>query len=90
MIDDNDEKGLPEEKDFPAASDISLDDILKKQLQALYRVTKQLARNSVGVMTKDDIQSLAVCIRVTMDLKAKENDLLDKLTDEELARLRNK
>lgn len=65
--------------------EVSLDDILGKQLLALARVTKQLVMaSSGGGMTKDEIQSLATCIKVTMDLKAKEKELLDTLTDEEL------
>jgi hypothetical protein len=70
-----------------APGEISLDLIMEKQLQALYRVTKQLARSSILGMTKDEIQSLATCMRVTMDLKAKEKELLDNLSDEDLEKV---
>lgn len=78
-------------KDTPRVSapavdpDLSLDDILKRQLTALNRITIQLTtRSASGDMTKDEIQSLATCIKVTLELKAKESELLDDLTDEEL------
>ncbi len=65
----------------------SLDDMLRRQLTALGRVTAQLTkRATTETMTKDEIQSLATCIKVTMELKAKENELLDGLSDEELAK----
>lgn len=70
--------------------DLSLDDILKRQLLALNRVTVQLTtRSASGDMTKDEIQSLATCIKVTLELKAKENELLDTLSDEELEKAAN-
>ena len=72
-------------------SEVSLDAILDRQLLALHRVTKQLASLSVsGQMTKDEIQSLATCIRVTMDLKAKEKELLDKMSDDDLEKVADK
>lgn len=65
--------------------DISIDSILSKQLLALERVTKQLVfRSTSGEMTRDEIQSLATCIKITLDLKSGEKDLLDSLSDEEL------
>lgn len=66
---------------------ISLDSILDRQLLALHRVTKQLVRLSNGQMTKDEIQSLATCIRITMELKAKEKELLDTMSDEDLEKV---
>lgn len=69
-------------------SDVSLDSILNRQLLALERVTKQLViASSSGSMTKDEIQSLATCIKITLDLKAKEKELIDGMSDEELQRL---
>jgi len=69
-------------------SEISLESILNRQLHILNRVTKQLSLSSSSGLTKDEIQSLATCIRLTMDLKAKENELLDQLSDEELEKLK--
>lgn len=80
----------PEERFMPQKITGSIQDILDTQLLALQRVTQQLVkRSSTEAMTKDEIQSLATCIKVTMELKAKENELLDSLTDEELAALAN-
>ncbi len=68
--------------------DVLLDDILKRQLTALSRVTRQLVLSATaGYMTKDEIQSLATCIKVTMELKMKENELLEALTDEDLEKI---
>ncbi len=69
---------------------ISIDSILANQLEALARVSKQLLQQSKGfVLSKDEIQSLATCIKVTMDLKARENELLEGLSDEDLEKLSN-
>lgn len=63
----------------------SLDDILARQLTALERVTRQLVlAASSGSMSKEEIQSLATCIKVTLELKSVQNDLLEELSDEEL------
>lgn len=65
--------------------ELSLDDILKRQMMILDRATRHLAmRAATGAMSKDEIQSLATCIKVTMELKLKENELLDTLDDEAL------
>lgn len=67
---------------------LSLDDILERQLLALHRVTRQLTLTSAtGAMTKDEIMSLATCIKITMDLKARENELLEALSDEDLEKV---
>jgi len=64
---------------------LSLDRILEDQLTVLNEVTLQLlGKSKLSNFNKDDIASLATCIKVTMDLKAKEKELLDTLTDEEL------
>ena len=63
----------------------SLDDILNRQLLALERVTRQLvARSTEGNMTRDEIQSLATVIKVTVELKEHEKELIDELSDAEL------
>lgn len=63
-----------------------LDEILRRQLLALERVTIQLTRKSSTAegLTKAEIDSLATCIEVTLKLKAKEKELLDGLSDTEL------
>lgn len=69
-------------------ADLSLDAILSKQLLALERVTKQLLISaSSGAMSNAEIQSLATCIKTTLDLKEREKELLDTLSDEELEKV---
>ena len=62
-----------------------LDDILKRQLVGLARLTQHIVTEiSIGTITKDTPQQLATCIKITMELKSKERELLQDLTDEEL------
>lgn len=65
--------------------ELSLDNILKRQLEALDQVTTQLLAKSKGFMTKDEIHSLATCIKITLDLKSREESFLAELSDEDLA-----
>lgn len=85
-----DEKGafVPIPKVKP--EELSLDYILERQLRALDQVTTQLLGMSKGMMTKDEIQSLATCIKITLELKARENELLEALSDEDLEKLAQK
>ena len=66
--------------------ELSLDSILRRQMEALDQTTTQLLHKSKGIMTKDDIQSLATCIKITLELKAKEAALLADISDEDLAK----
>jgi hypothetical protein len=67
--------------------DTNLDNMLYLQLETLARATGALHGASYRGLTKDEIQSLNTCIKLTMELKAKEKELLDNLTDEELEKL---
>ena len=79
---------LPREKPGVTPAPGTLDDILKRQITALDRVTRQLtAKITAGDLTKAEIDSLATCIEVTMKLKSKEKELLDTLSDEVLESL---
>lgn len=69
---------------------LTLDEMLNRQLVALERVTNQLSRESISGLTKDEIASLATCIKLTMELKAKQKSLLDDLSEEELQALAEK
>lgn len=69
----------------PSPSDTSLEEVLGRQLLALERITRHLATKATdNTMTVPEIGALATLIKITMELKAKENELLDKLTSEEL------
>ncbi len=61
-----------------------LDDILNQQLLALENATQQLCIKSVTGLNKDEIQSLATLTKLTMELKAKENTMLDALSEDAL------
>lgn len=66
----------------------TLDELLSKQLAALDKITNQLViAAGTGNATKDEIQSLATCIKLTMDLKVKENEILENLSDEDLTNI---
>lgn len=69
-------------------SDISLDDLLEKHLLVLYRETKSLLTESVhGKLSKDSSNCMRDNIKLLMDLKKKEKEILDNLSEEDLARL---
>lgn len=66
----------------------TLEDILQRQLAGLELLTEHLVTAiKGGDIHKDTAQQLATCIKITMDLKAKENEMLDNMSDEELRRL---
>lgn len=76
---------------FSPTPDVSLDDILKRQLTALDRVTRQLTtKSSTGAMSKDEIQSLATVLKITMELKIREKEVLDDMDDEDLKKAADK
>lgn len=65
----------------------NLDEILKSQLLGLSRLTNHLVAMISAGETKDMAQQLSTCIKVTMELKAKEKELLEDLSTEELEAL---
>jgi hypothetical protein len=74
-----------------APKDVSIDSILERQLQALDECTTQLlGKAKSGFLTKDEIASLATCLKITIELKERENDLLKNLSDEDLKKLIDK
>jgi hypothetical protein len=69
----------------PTSADDSLDAILQLQLAGLSRLTRSLVRDiTAGVITKETPNQLATCIKVTMELKQRELELLEQLTAEDL------
>lgn len=76
--------------DVPNAPRGTLDSILQQQLAGLERLTSIIVRAiTAGDITKDTAQQLATMVKITMDLKAKENELLDSMSNEELEKLRD-
>lgn len=66
------------------SQDIDLASLLEGQILALARTTQHLLVKSTTAMNKDDIASLATLIKITMELRLKEKELLDKLEDDAL------
>lgn len=79
----------PNEGDVTPKRGLSLGEILDRQVLALERASIQLLRASSDAsgLSKDQIQSLATCIKVTMELKVKENELLDNMSTEDLLKI---
>lgn len=77
---------LPAKK-LPTISTVDLGDMLTKQLLALAWVTTSLADKAKTGLTKDEIQSLATCIKLTMELKSEQKELMDELDDSELEQI---
>jgi hypothetical protein len=75
----------------PKPADISLSDLMDKYLLLLYRETKHLLRESVsdGKLSKDSSHCMRENVRLIIDLKKKEKELLDSLSAEELDKLTN-
>lgn len=73
---------------LPYAPTKSIEAILKQQLAGLQRLTQILVGDICKqIVTKDTAQQLSTLIKLTMELKGKENELLDNLSDEELKTL---
>lgn len=74
----------------PKISDISLDELLGKSLLILYREIRSLTEESTkGKLCKDSAQSLRDYIKLMNELKDKEKELLENLTNEQLKELAN-
>lgn len=66
---------------------VGLDDLLEKNLVILYRETRQLLELSArGILGKDNAHSVRENLKLIVDLKKKETDLLTTMTDEDLAK----
>jgi|SRR5579859_6734086 len=81
----------PKKHRDPKASDISLDDLMDKHLLLLYRETRMLLEESSGgKLSKDSANSMRENMKLIVELKKKEKELLDNLSNEELEELKNK
>lgn len=74
----------------PLPKDINLDDLISKHLLILYRETRSLMVESAsGKLSKDSAISMRDNMRLLFELKKKERELLDNLTDEDIVKLLN-
>lgn len=73
----------------PLRHDVSLDDLLSRCMLVLWREVYNLQEATSGgsKLTKEQALELRENTRLLMELKKKEKDLLDGLSDEELADL---
>lgn len=73
----------------PVFSDISLDDLTKKQLLILYRETRNLLIESAkGLLSPHASTSFERCMKLTKDLRKEEKAYLDSLSEEELEKVK--
>lgn len=69
----------------PKANEISLTDLVNKHLLLLYRETRHLlVESTTGKLSKDSSTAMRENIRLLMEMKKKEKDLLDTLSNDEL------
>lgn len=71
-------------------SETDLEEMLNGQILALGRTTKALLERSVAGLNKDEVASLATCIKLTLELREKEKALLNDMSDDELAKIASK
>lgn len=76
----------PKKSRDPKPSDISLDDLLQKHLLLLYRETRVLLEQSMesSGLNKDDSLKMRENARLIMELKKRQKELLDDMSDEDL------
>jgi len=88
------EEPKPKAKRFrePIASEISLNELMDKHLLLLFRETKMLLEESSKgqKLSKDSAHSMRENLKMIVDLKRKERELLDTLSTDELTKLAEK
>lgn len=84
------EPPLPKKRNRdPKPSDISLNDLMDKHLLLLYRETKMLLQESSkgAKLSKESALCVRENLKLLMELKKKEKELLDTASDAELKKL---
>ncbi len=73
----------------PALGDVTLDDLLARCIRILRREVKNLEESSSGgsKLSKDQSNELRENVKLLMELKKREKELLDALSDDELDRM---
>lgn len=71
--------------------DLSIDGLLKQGLEAIHGVMKVCRQAAMsGIHTREDVQNLKDCMVMLSELKKKEDEILDDMDDEELAKIASK
>jgi hypothetical protein len=75
----------PEPEPLSLRTDVSIDSLLNKGLLAIERTMKNLATKSCGPgLEREDVMNLKDLMVMLSDLKEKEQDVLESMSDEEL------
>lgn len=78
----------PPQATEPFSTDVSIDDLLGKGLAALDRLMKVIMMDiSTGAPERDTVMNLKDVMAMLHELKKKEKELLENLSDEELESL---
>ena len=79
---------LKEEKPSGDPSDTSIDSLLNCGLQQIKGLVRAItAEVNLGTASRETVQNLKDIMTLLLDLKKKEKEFLDTLTDEELEKL---
>lgn len=73
----------------PLPSDINLTDLIDKNLLILFRETQKLMRESgtLELLPKDSAHSVRENLKLLVELRKKEKEILDTMTDEDIEKL---
>jgi len=82
-------KRRPKKPREPKASEVNLKDLIDKNLLILYRETRKLMVLSAsdGLLGKDSAHSVRENLKLMVDLKKKEKEVLDEMSDEDIKKL---
>lgn len=72
----------------PESKDLSIDGLMLSGLEAIYGVMRScLAEAKTGCPSRESVMNLKDCMSMLSNLKEREAEVLEKLSDEELKRL---
>lgn len=78
------------EDPIPTHTDVSIDLLLNRGLLAIERTMKFIVTKScTGGLERNDVMNLKDLMVLLQDLKEKEDDILEKMSDEELEKIAN-
>jgi len=67
-------------------TDLSIDDLLNRGIQDIYGIMRAIRVDiGTGMPSRNTVMNLKDCLTMLAELKSKEQDLLDNMTDDELA-----
>lgn len=91
VIDDLKAKGAERQEVKPAPTDISIDDLMARGLQAIYGTMRAInADVATGAPSRETVMNLKDVMAMLHDLKKKEQELLDNMSDDQLQELLTK